>query len=305
MMIPDLPTEPWKKVGTDLFHCNRKYYVLVIDYYSNFPEIALLTSATANSVITHVKSIFARHGIPETVVSDNGPCYNCNEWRQFAERYGFHHVTSSPQYAQANGKVEKGVHIVKQLLKKATDSKSDPYLALLSYRSAPLDCGLSPAELLMNRKLRTTLPRYTESKQRPEIQSKMENLKWKQKQHYDKSTRPLKPLAKDDVVRIQDQDAWNRKATVLQEIGPHSYEVRTEDGHMFRRNRRNLLKTQETFHETLCGDADEKIAVSQTDTVPELKSAGHVQVNTSDVFTELPVLRRSERQIKRPVKLDL
>ncbi len=138
MMIPDLPTEPWKKVGTDLFHCNGKDYVLVIDYYSNFPEIALLTNATANSVITHVKSMFAMHGIPETVVSDNGPCYNCNEWRQFAEQYGFHHVTSSPQHAQGNGKAEKRVHIIKQLLKKATDSKSDPYLALLSYRSAPL-----------------------------------------------------------------------------------------------------------------------------------------------------------------------
>ncbi|CAK6975876.1 unnamed protein product [Scomber scombrus] len=148
-------------------------------------------------------------------------------------------------------------------------------------------------------------PEDRESKQKPEIQSKMENLKWKQKQRYDKSTKVLKPLAKDDVVRIQDQDAWNRKATVLQEIGPRSYEVRTEDGHVFRRNRRNLLKTKETFQGTLCGDADEKNAVSRADTVPELKSDGHVQVNSSDASTELPVLRRSERQIKRPVKLDL
>lgn len=305
MIILDLPTEPWKKVGTDLFHCNGKDYVIVVDYYSNFPEIALLTSATANSVITHVKSIFARHGIPETVVSDNGPCYNCREWQQFAKHYGFHHVTSSPHHPQANGKAEKGVHIIKQLLKKATDSKSDPYLALLSYRSAPLDCGQSPAELLMNRKLCTTLPCYTEVKQRNEMQSKMENLKWKQKQRYDKSTRALRPLRKDDVVRIQDQDAWNKKATVLQEIGPRSYEVRTEEGHVFRRNHRNLLKTKETFQGTLCGDADGKDAVSQADTVPELKSDGHVQLETSDVSTELPVLRRSERQIKRPVKLDL
>ena len=91
-------------------------------------------------------------------MSVNGPCYNSREWQQFARQYGFNHVTSSPQHAQANGKAEKGVHIIKQLLKKATDSKSDPYLALLSYRTAPLECGLFPAELLMNRKLRTTLP---------------------------------------------------------------------------------------------------------------------------------------------------
>ncbi len=138
----------------------------------------------------------------------------------------------------------------------------------------------------MNRKLRTTLPRYTEIKQRTKIQSRMENLKRKQKQCYDKSTKALKPLARDDVVRIQDQDTWSRKAMVLQEIGPRSYEVRTEDGHVFRRNRRNLLKTKETFHRTLCGNADGKDAVSQADTVPELKTDGQVQVN-SDVSTAI------------------
>lgn len=300
MMIPDLPTAPWEKVGTDLFHCNGKDYLLVIDYYSNFPEIALLSSATASSVITHVKSIFARHGIPKTVVSDNGPCYNCREWQQFATQYGFHHVTSSPQHAQANGKAEKGVHIIKQILKKTTDSKSDPYLALLSYRTAPLECGLSPAELLMNRKLRTTLPCYTDIKQDTGILTKLNNLKWKQKRRYDKSTKSLSPLAKDDVVRIQDQDAWNRKATVLQEVGPRSYEVKTEEGHVLRRNRRSLLKTKETFTETEC-DMDAVTA----DAVPNLNTDGHMQADASNVQSELPVLRRSERQIKRPDRLNL
>uniref|UniRef100_A0A1A8FRD6 Integrase catalytic domain-containing protein n=1 Tax=Nothobranchius korthausae TaxID=1143690 RepID=A0A1A8FRD6_9TELE len=171
-MISDLPTTPWEKVGTDLFHLHGKDYLLIIDYYSNFPEIALLTSTTAGNVITHVKSVFARHGIPETVVSDNGPCYICKEWQNFDREYGFHHVTSSPQHPQANGKAEKGVHIIKQLLKKATDSNSDPYLALLSYRTAPLDCGLSPAELLMSRKLRTTLPCYEAIKPNEEIMKK-------------------------------------------------------------------------------------------------------------------------------------
>uniref|UniRef100_A0A669DPU9 Uncharacterized protein n=1 Tax=Oreochromis niloticus TaxID=8128 RepID=A0A669DPU9_ORENI len=84
---------------------------------------------------------------------------------------------------------EKGVHIIKQLLKKTTDSQSDAYLALLSYRTATLDCSLSPAELLMSQKLRTTLPCCTESKQSEEILKKQESLKWKQKQQYEKGTR--------------------------------------------------------------------------------------------------------------------
>ncbi|KAI4891972.1 hypothetical protein NFI96_009139, partial [Prochilodus magdalenae] len=300
MLIPDLPTAPWEKVGTDLFHCNGKDYLLVIDYYSNFPEIALLSSTTASTVIMHMKSIFARHGIPKTVVSDNGPCYSCKEWQQFASHYGFNHVTSSPQHAQTNGKAEKGVHIIKQILKKSTDSKSDPYLALLSYRATPLECGLSPAELLMNRKLRTTLPCYTDFKHNTGIQTKLENLKWKQKQRYDKSTKPLSPLAKDDVVRIQDQDAWNRKATVLQEVGPRSYEVMTEEGHVLRRNRRSLLKTKETLSET-----ETVSGAFSADAASNADKDGNLQMDTSNVQSELPVLRRSGRQTKRPNRLDL
>ncbi|XP_056158097.1 thyrotropin receptor-like [Lampris incognitus] len=64
-----------------------------------------------------------RHGIPNTVVSDNRPCFNSKEWQKFAEQYDFRHVTSSPLYAQSNGKAEKGTHILKQLLKKAADSQ--------------------------------------------------------------------------------------------------------------------------------------------------------------------------------------
>ena len=158
MVLADVPTAPWHKVGMDLFHLKGKDYLVVIDYYSNFPEMALLANTSSSCVITHVKSIFSRQGIANIVHSDNGPCFNSKEWQRFAEQYDFKHVTSSPLYPQSNGKAEKGVHILKQLLKKAADSDSDPYLALLSYRATPLECGLSPAELLMNRKLRTTLP---------------------------------------------------------------------------------------------------------------------------------------------------
>ena len=62
-----LPLLPWQKIGTDLFQWNQKIYLLIIDYYSRYIEVAHLTQATANEVVKHTKSIFARHGIPETV----------------------------------------------------------------------------------------------------------------------------------------------------------------------------------------------------------------------------------------------
>ena len=154
LCLSELPQMCWQKVGTDLFVWNQATYVLVIDYYSRYIEIAKLTSLTSEGVITHLKSIFARHGIPHTVVSDNGPQYSSSSFATFADQYGFCHITSSPRYPQANGEAERAVQTVKNLLKKSTD----PYLALLSYRSTPIKLGYSPAELLMSRRLRTTVP---------------------------------------------------------------------------------------------------------------------------------------------------
>uniref|UniRef100_A0A8D0C7Y7 Gypsy retrotransposon integrase-like protein 1 n=1 Tax=Scleropages formosus TaxID=113540 RepID=A0A8D0C7Y7_SCLFO len=222
LITVDLPKYPWQKVGTDLFHFNGKDYLLVVDYFSSYPEIALLSNSSSACVIQHMKSVFARHGIPTVVMSDNGPCYSSSEFQDFAAHYDFQHVTSSPQFPQSNGKAEKGVHIVKQLLKKASESKSDPYLALLSYRASPLEHGASPAELLMGRKIRTTLPYRGDIKQDviKDIAMKQKALQKRQKTNYDKNTKRLEPLSEHDVVRFGDSNHWDRKAVVLEEVNP-------------------------------------------------------------------------------------
>ena len=103
-MLPSaLPKHPWEKVASDLFEFKGKQYLLVVDYYSRYPEVIQLTATTSSSVISSMKSIFSRHGIPRTMVSDNGPQYNSAEMKDFASSYGFNHVTSSPHYPQSNG----------------------------------------------------------------------------------------------------------------------------------------------------------------------------------------------------------
>ncbi|KAE8291509.1 Retrovirus-related Pol polyprotein from transposon 17.6 Protease [Larimichthys crocea] len=297
MAITEIPDEPWQKVGTDLFYLDGKNYLLVIDYLSNYPEIALLPNMSAACVIKHMKSIFARHGIPQVVYSDNGPSYSCKEFQDFAQEYDFCHVTSSPLYAQSNGKAEKGVHIVKQLLKKAQESHSDPYLALLSYRASPLEHGLSPAEILMGRRLRTTLP-YTSEQKQKEVKQKLKDLQKRQKANYDKSTKSLVPLARHDTVRIHDSSTWSKKATVLEEVSPRSYNVKTEDGQVLRRNRRSLLKTQDTWQEQTEEDSKgDPASTTSEDPLPD----DHQRA----VETDLPVLRRSSRPVKAPDRLNL
>ncbi|KAI7790353.1 hypothetical protein IRJ41_020250 [Triplophysa rosa] len=297
MIIADQTAEGWEKVGTDLFHFNGKDYLLVIDYYSNYPEIALLGDSTAGKVITHMKSIFARHGIPKVVVSDNGPCYNCKEFEQFAMEYEFQHTTSSPLHPQANGKAERGVQSIKRLLKKALEDGSDPYLALLSYRASPLECGVSPAEMLMGRKLLTTLPCVSRIKPNQDLRRRKELLKHKQKRYFDRTTKILQPLCKQDVVRVQNADTWSRKAVVLEEVNPRSYKVQTENGQVLRRNRRSLLKTKEDTNE------HKQIEMEQRDDCI-FKSESELPTKDNE-HSDIQVFRRSSRTIKKPERLNL
>ena len=157
-MPSEFPDHPWQKVATDLFEFQKSQYLLVIDYCSRFIEIAKLSTTTSTSIITNLKSIFSRHGIPEIVRSDNGPQYSSEQFAEFANHYGFSHITSSPKYPQSNGAAERAVRTVKDLLKKNKMHHDDMYMAMLAYRSTPLENGLSPAEMLMGRKLRTNVP---------------------------------------------------------------------------------------------------------------------------------------------------
>ena len=103
-LIPtDLPDYPWQKIGTDIFVMNGAKYLVAVDYFSRYFETIKLKS-TSISVIEALKSIFSRYGIPETVISDNGPQYSSYEFADFASSYKFRHVTSSPLFPQSTGK---------------------------------------------------------------------------------------------------------------------------------------------------------------------------------------------------------
>ena len=102
----ELPERPWQKVGTDLFQWNKKDYLIVADYYSRYFEVCELRSTSSPAVINKTKSFFARHGIPEIVVSDNGPQFIAEDYKNFAASYGFYHDPSSPRYPQSNGSLK-------------------------------------------------------------------------------------------------------------------------------------------------------------------------------------------------------
>ncbi|XP_037567987.1 uncharacterized protein K02A2.6-like [Dermacentor silvarum] len=188
------------------------------------------------------------------VYSDNGPPISSNQFAAFSSEYDFDHITSSPRYPQSNGLAEKGVPVVKRILKETTETNQDFWLGLLAYRTTPLDGATSPAEILQSRKLRTTLP---------DIQ---DGLGLHVVKHRQTASNPqmLPPLSQGDIVRVKNF-VWDEKAKVmLRWAEPSSYKVVTEDGRFRRRNRRHLRPTKETFWRLLDDDSEDTSGISSS-----------------------------------------
>ena len=251
---PLLPHEmvarPWSKVAADLCELDGRTLLVITDYYSNFIEVARIISVTSRSVIKEMKDVFARYGIPDVLVTDNGAQFASAEFAAFAETWSFEHCTSSPRYPQSNGKAEKAVQTVKRLFKKCKASGQSEYLALLDWRNTPTEgVGTSPAQRLFGRRCKTLLP-VSGSLLQPRHSTEEETraimgMKRRQLHFYNNHTKPLQPITTGQSVRMRlpGNTTWTA-GTCVGEAGPRSYKVQIGDS-IYRRNRRQLIASDE------------------------------------------------------------
>ena len=115
----EVPLYPWTKLATDIFHFEGVLYLLVVDYTSRYPIVCKLASMTGQHIASHFKLICSEYGWPDTLVSDNGPCYTSEVFTNLMSEHNINHITSSPHYPQSNGLAEKYIQIVKHLFYKA------------------------------------------------------------------------------------------------------------------------------------------------------------------------------------------
>ena len=138
LMSHEIPSRPWEKIATDIFTLDGKDYLVTIDYYSNFWEVDRLPNTKASTTILKLKGHFARYGIPDQVISDNGPQFTFDEFANFARTWEFEHLISSP----GNSKVS-----------------ANSYLAVLEYRNTTTrGMTASPGQRLMSQRTKTLLP---------------------------------------------------------------------------------------------------------------------------------------------------
>ncbi|XP_065192543.1 uncharacterized protein K02A2.6-like [Sycon ciliatum] len=238
LISSEFPSLPWSKIACDLCAAKGSTYLVVVDYFSRYIEVKQLTTTTSAAVIACLHSVFSTHGIPHTLVSDNGPQFASASFRAFAAELGFAHRTSSPRFAQSNGAAERAVQTAKQLILKNDDLPS----ALLAYRSTPLANGYSPSQLLFGRQIRSRLPGPLPAPAWPDLTAladKEASSRSRQADRYNQRHRArlLPVLAPGAPVYVPDMD---KTGHVQNRLSERSYTIDLTPGSSVRRNRRHM-----------------------------------------------------------------
>ena len=235
-----LPVGPWSDLAVDLCEIpGGNHLLVVIDYYSRWPEVVNLRKTDAAHVKKSMEAMFNTHGLPDSVRSDNGPPFASAEFEGFLGYLGIQHKKGVPYWPQSNGEVERANATILKCIRIAQLEGRDWRKALSDflfvYRTTPHTVtGVSPAELLMGRKLRDKLPkviipddRLTESDWQIHLRERDAKAKLRQKEYADKE-RSATPsnINEGDKVLLQ-QSRINKLSPTYE---PEPYVVVHKDG---------------------------------------------------------------------------
>jgi hypothetical protein len=165
-------TKPWKRIHINYAGPHLgKHFLIVVDAHSKYPDVIPVPSMTSQQTVTALRKLCAQHGLPETIVSDNGTQFTSQEFKEFCRANAVNHILSPLYHPQSNGRAEQFVDTFKRCLQKLQgEGDMDEILDtfLLTYRTTPnstLPKQQSPAEMFLGRKPRTTLDLLLPTKQ--------------------------------------------------------------------------------------------------------------------------------------------
>ena len=312
----DIPEHPWQTLGTDIMMFDGHDYIIVTDYYSKMPFVHKMTKSgqtTSAHIITYMKQLFGEHGIPEKLISDNGKPYTSHEFKQFTTEWGIQHITSSPRYPQSNGMAERNVQTIKNIMRKSKETHTDINLALLAFRTTPIDNSLpSPAEILYSRKVRTNLPSIMKnhSPHKHHVKTQLQKRQNSQKHYYDKHAHELNKLHPGQPVMMQKEEKgkWTPATVINNTDEPRSYIVQTPNNQTYRRNRRHLIDLQNRTHTKTVRWNDHNIptTVSQKDAIRGKEDTLNKTpqcLSQADQQADVHVQHRPHRTIRKPDRL--
>ncbi|XP_055604442.1 uncharacterized protein K02A2.6-like [Uranotaenia lowii] len=223
------PEKPWQRVHVDYAGpIEGDYFLLLVDSFSKWVEIYKTSRTTSAATIGILRGIFARFGMPITLVSDNGSQFTSTEFAAFCVENAIEHLTTVPYHPQSNGQVERFVDTFKRSLRKIREGKGTIQEALdtflLTYRTTPNPVtGRSPADLIFGRPIRTCLE-LLRPPPRPNVEER----------HSEGNMRFFKQH--DTVyVQIHSNNTWRwADGVVLERVGRAMYNIWIEDSRMCR-----------------------------------------------------------------------
>ena len=174
-----------------------KTFLLVVDAHSKWLEVMMVPSTSSHVTIQKLHTIFATHGLPETLVADNATSFTSSEFKEFVARNGIRHITSAPYHPATNGLAERAVQTFKEGMKTISEGDMETRIArfLFHYRNTPHSTtGVSPAEMLLKRQPRSHL-----NIMRPYISSTIQFKQLKQKITHDHHVKNRKFVVDDPV----------------------------------------------------------------------------------------------------------
>ena len=205
------------------------YFLVMVDTHSKWPEVFSTSSTTAHKTIEMLSHLSAAYGLPEEIVSDNGPQFVSDEMLHFMKKHGIQHTRVPRYYPASNWEAERYVQILKQALR---TSKIEPgkslqlqlSIFLFSYRNTPHTVtGQTPAEFFLKRIQRTRLFLLHSN-----LAQDVEEHQTKVKQQHEAGNSKTCGFLPGDMVLVRNftgKDKWQR-ATVILRIGPLAYQVR-------------------------------------------------------------------------------
>ena len=225
----------------DHFYQNGRLYLLVCDYFSKFPFIFQTKSTSFAYIKEQLEELFGLEGTPDEIMSDNGPPFSSREFNSFLSGLGIKHTTSSPNYPQSNGFIERQIQTVKRLMEKATATGRSFQEALTGLRATPIAEGMpSPAEILHGRSLTT---RKAISVDLNAVRQHLIQLQAKYIKQHDKArrARSQRSLVRGEkVYHLSAGNNWVIGIITGTRDSGRSYDVLTEGGTSLRRNRSHL-----------------------------------------------------------------
>ena len=222
------PSRPWSCLHLDFAGpLQGKMSLVLIDPHFKWIEATVTLSTSSIDVIEELRTIFGKLGSPETIVTDNGTGFISLD--AYLRRAGIRHVTSAPYHPASNGLAERAVQVVKNSLKKVRTGGVNTRLAklLFTYRITPQSTtGVSPAELLLGRRLRPRLDLL-----RPNTPAPVENKQMEQKlRHVRKAKRWFLSVGEPIFARNFGTGCRWFPGDIIERAGPASFRVRLEDG---------------------------------------------------------------------------